>query len=107
MRKMRTYGLIKAKMRNIKEKLEQAEEIKVVGIIRPSEGTVATSMSGTIGYTTELKEYVINKINDSEIVKEQKENPDINVLFWKHLGVSLLSHLFLEKIKKGCTYYKK
>lgn len=63
----------------IKEKLEQAEEIKVVGIIRPSEGTVATSMSGTIGYTTELKEYVINKINDSEIVKEQKENPDINV----------------------------
>ena len=39
----------------IKEKVEQAEEIKVVGIIRPSEGTVATSMSGTIGYTTELK----------------------------------------------------
>ena len=63
----------------IKEKVEQAEEIKVVGIIRPSEGTVATAMSGTIGYTTELKEYVINKINDSEIVKEQKENPDINV----------------------------
>ena len=70
----------------IKEKLEQAEEIKVVG---------------TIGYTTELKEYVINKINDSEIVKEQKENPDINVLFWKHLGVSLLLYLLVEKIKKG------
>ena len=58
-------------------------------------------MSGTIGYTTELKEYVINKINDSEIVKEQKENPDINVLFWKHLGVSLLLYLLVEKIKKG------
>lgn len=85
----------------IKEKVEQAEEIKVVGIIRPSEGTVATAMSGTIGYTTELKEYVINKINDSEIVKEQKENPDINVLFWKHLGVSLLLYLLVEKIKKG------
>ena len=36
-------------------------------------------MSGTIGYTKELKEYVINEINDSEIVKEQKENQDINV----------------------------
>ena len=63
----------------IKEKLEDAEEIEVVGIIRPSEGTVATAMSGTIGYTKELTEHVINKINDAKIVKEQKENPDINV----------------------------
>ena len=63
----------------IKEKLEDAEEIEVVGIIRPNEGTVATAMSGTIGYTKELTEHVINKINDAEIVKEQKENPDINV----------------------------
>ena len=63
----------------IKEKLKDAEEIEVVGIIRPSEGTMATAMSGTIGYTKELTEHVINKINDAEIVKEQKENPDINV----------------------------
>ena len=63
----------------IKEKLKDAEEIEVVGIIRPSEGTVATAMSGTIGYTKELTEHVINKINDAKIVKEQKENPDINV----------------------------
>ena len=63
----------------IKEKLEDAEEIKIVGIIRPSEGTVATAMSGTVGYTKELTEHVINKINDAKIVKEQKENPDINV----------------------------
>ena len=63
----------------IKEKLEDAEKIKIVGIIRPSEGTVATAMSGTVGYTKELTEHVINKINDAKIVKEQKENPDINV----------------------------
>ena len=63
----------------IKEKLENAEEIKIAGIIRQKEGTVATAMSGTIGYTKELKEYVINKVNGAEIVKEQKENPDINV----------------------------
>ena len=63
----------------IKEKLENAEEIKIAGIIRQKEGTVATAMSGTIGYTKELKEYVINKVNGAEIVKEQKENQDINV----------------------------
>ena len=63
----------------IKEKLEDAEEISIAGIIRPKEGTVATAMSATVGYTKELKEYVINEVNNSEIVKEQKENPDINV----------------------------
>ncbi len=63
----------------IKEKLEDAEEISIAGIIRPKEGTVATAMSATVGYTKELKEYVINEVNNSEIVKEQKENPDINI----------------------------
>lgn len=63
----------------IKEKLEDAEEISIAGIIRPKDGTVATAMSATVGYTKELKEYVINEVNNSEIVKEQKENPDINV----------------------------
>ena len=63
----------------IKEKLEDAEEISIAGIIRPKEGTVATAMSATIGYTKELKEYVINEVNNAEIVKEQKDNPDINI----------------------------
>ena len=63
----------------IKEKLEDAEEISIAGIIRPKEGTVATAMSATIGYTKELKEYVINEVNNAEIVKEQKDNLDINI----------------------------
>lgn len=63
----------------IKDKLESAEEIKIVGIVRPSENSVATAMSGSIGYTKDLKEYVVNKVNKSDIVKEQKANKDINV----------------------------
>ena len=63
----------------MKEKLQNAESIKVVGIIKQNEQSVATGMSGGIGYTKELKEYVINKSNESEIVKEQKENPNINI----------------------------
>lgn len=63
----------------MKEKIANAEEIRIVGIIRQNEQTVASSMSGGIGYTKNLKEYVINKSNDAEIVKEQVENPDINV----------------------------
>ena len=63
----------------MKNKLENSEEIKIVGILRPKEEAVATSISGAIGYTSELEEYVINKINDTEIAKEQKENPDKNI----------------------------
>ena len=47
--------------------------------IKQNPETVATGMTGGIGYTKELEEYVINKINESEIVKEQKENPEKNI----------------------------
>ena len=63
----------------MKEKIDNAETIKVVGIIRQNEQSVAAGMSGGIGYLKDLKEYVINKSNESEIVQEQKENPDVNV----------------------------
>ena len=60
--------------------LETAEEIKVVGIIKPNENAVVTNSSvGGVLYKKDLEEYVINKINDSKIVKEQKENPEINI----------------------------
>ncbi len=65
----------------LKQKIEEAEEIKVVGIIRPSEeATVTTNSLGGILYTNELEEYVINKINETEIVKQQKENQNVNVI---------------------------
>ena len=63
----------------MKELLNNCENINVVGIIKQNEQSVATGMSGGIGYTKDLKEYVINKTNEAEIVKEQKDNLDINV----------------------------
>lgn len=63
----------------VKNLLEGAEELKVVGIIKPNEETVSTSINGSVIYTKELTEYVINKIHDSEITKEQISNPEVNV----------------------------
>ena len=65
----------------LKDKVSDAESIKVVGIIKPNEDAAVTQNAlGGVFYTDDLEKHVINKINDSKIVKEQKENPDINIL---------------------------
>jgi len=64
----------------MKKVIDNAEEIKVVGIIKANEEAVGTMADyGLIGYTHELTEHLINKINETEIVKEQLKNKDINV----------------------------
>ena len=63
----------------IKEKVDNAEEIKVVGIIKQKESSVSSNTQDGIGYTKALTEYVINKAKDAEIVKEQMDNKDVNV----------------------------
>lgn len=64
----------------LKEKINNAETIKIVGIIKQNEqSAVSTSVTSGIGYTKQLKEYIVEKSNDAQIVKEQKENKDVNV----------------------------
>ena len=63
----------------MKEVLSNAMEIKVVGILRPSQGSIASSMAGSVGYRRELTDYLLRQIADSEIVKEQLANPNIDV----------------------------
>jgi putative ABC transport system permease protein len=64
----------------MKNLIANSETIKVVGIIEQDKNAVASSPTGGIGYLTSLKEYVIKKSNESQIVLEQKKTPDINVL---------------------------
>jgi len=64
----------------MKKLIEDSEEIKVVGIIKPNEEASISSTAGGIGYTSELAKHVIEKNNNSKIAKEQLENKDINVL---------------------------
>lgn len=63
----------------VKSKLMEAEEITVVGIIKQNDQSVATSMMGGIGYLKDLEEHVIEKSNEALVVKEQKENENINI----------------------------
>ena len=58
------------------EKLKNSAEVKVVGILR----STSNFEYGTVGYLNSLTKYLINQVNDSEIVKEQKANPELDIL---------------------------
>ena len=59
---------------------EHAIDLKVAGIIRPNDDSVASMMTGSIGYTTALTEYAIERMSQSDIVKEQLANPDKDII---------------------------
>ena len=60
--------------------LASAEELEVVGIVRPKADAVSTVLQGSaVAYTKELTDWYINEINKSELVKYQLENKDTDV----------------------------
>lgn len=63
----------------IEEVVANSDDIKVVGIMRPNPEAVTTNETGSIGYTSKLKEHIMTAVNDSEIVQEQMDNPEINI----------------------------
>ena len=59
--------------------VSKSPEIKVVGIIKPSESTVSQPTMGGVYYTKAMEEYVTSKTENAQIVQEQKLNPNINI----------------------------
>ena len=70
----------------LKQLIDNGIDINVVGIIRPNEESITEEEYGSIGYTHDLTDYVINEINNSDIVKEQRENHDINIFTGKEFN---------------------
>ncbi|MDE6709054.1 MAG: ABC transporter, partial [Oscillospiraceae bacterium] len=46
------------------DKINNSEEIEIVGIVRPSDNTAASNEIGSIGYKSELMTHLIEKVND-------------------------------------------
>jgi len=61
--------------------IEKAEEIKVVGIVRPAENTIAGGGNGAgyIGYTKALMTQLVEKVNASQAAIEQKARPETDI----------------------------
>ena len=82
----------------MKKVLKNAEEIKIVGIIKPNEEAVSGGASyGLVGYTHDLTEHIINKTNEAKVVKEQLDSGEINIFTGtkfsnKEFDISLLTN---------------
>ncbi len=59
---------------------EHGTKLVVSGIVRPREGATATSITGAVGYTKGLTDYILEQNKTSEVINQQKATPDYNVL---------------------------
>ena len=59
---------------------DNALALKVTGIIKPNPDADATMLKGKIAYTNDLTKFVIEKADDSDVVKAQLNSPNIDIL---------------------------
>lgn len=77
--KTKTWDDMREDKAYMKELVDNAEEIKISGIIRPNPDAVNTSISNGIGYTKELMLHIIEEIEKKEIVKQQEADTTVDV----------------------------
>lgn len=76
----KTYSDLRESENGLNYLYDNGVKLKVAGIIKPAKGSNSTILTGSIGYTKELTNYLINSSNDSDIIKKQLDNPDTDVL---------------------------
>lgn len=70
----------------MKQLLANSVDIKIVGILKPNEDASNASITTNVAYTNKLTQYLINTVNDSDIVKEQLANPAVDVFTGEPFG---------------------
>lgn len=70
----------------MKNLVQNGEKLTVVGVVQPSEGANASALSPGINYPASLTEHIAEYAADSEIVKQQLEEPSVNVFTGEKFG---------------------
>ena len=76
------YGVWMDKSDNrsfMRDLVQKSEDLTIVGIVQPAEGTTATMLSPGINYPADLTRHVMEEAAASEIVQLQLQQQDINV----------------------------
>ncbi len=75
-----TYNDLRETEAGMKYLYDNGTVLKVSGIIRPSESATAGMLTGAVAYTAELTKYIINQADNSPAVRDQKADPNTDVL---------------------------
>ena len=75
----KTWNDMRGDAEYVKNLVENGEEIKIVGIVRPANDSIMVTTMGAIGYTSALTRHIIDETNECEIVKLQKADPKTDV----------------------------
>lgn len=67
----------------MKNLVANGEDLKIVGVVQPKEGATAAMLQAGIYYPVSLTNYVVENAANSEIVKAQIAQPEINVFTGK------------------------
>ena len=63
----------------LNQRINDAIDLKIVGILRPSDDSMAMANIGTIGYLSDLEDAAIEKGNNSDVVKAQLANKEVDL----------------------------
>ena len=63
----------------LRDAVDAAEEVRVVGIVRPSKDNATGSNWGAVLYTPELMEHLIEQVDESPAVKAQEDAPGTDI----------------------------
>lgn len=61
------------------EKINKGDTIEIVGVIKPKATTQGMGSKSQIGYLKDLSDYLIKKLDKSEVIKAQLDSKDINI----------------------------
>ena len=85
----------------VKSLIDNGTDIKIVGIIKPTENRLSGSSYGSVGYTKKLVDYAIEKTLETDIAKYQLENTNVNVL----TGLEFTTDFDINNLTNEQKYY--
>ncbi len=95
-----TFGQVEADLMNINSFIDESIRLRVSGIVKPGENLSVDLIDGLAGYTSALTDLVVDETDDSEVVKAQEADPDVNVL----TGVRFVAEDDAAKAKDAKDY---
>ena len=82
----------------MKQVVAEGDTLTIVGIVQPGEDASASMLTPGIGYTHQLTRRVIDHAEKSPIVRQQLENPQVNVFTGEEFGADNPNAITMESL---------